>query len=161
MELPVFHAGYFRHTLTILQCICKSCSRVLLPYDDRVSMLKRIRGVKLDALGRAATFKKVVDTCKRNTLCPYCGFSNGKISAYIYCSIPSLLKQFFSLGVVKKLSGGVFKIIHEKHRAKNADEDASMQMMHMQEITKAYPDLKPLLQRQVVSFLLISNLVVV
>ncbi|RYH24956.1 hypothetical protein EON65_16135 [archaeon] len=78
LELPVFHAGYFRHTLTILQCICKNCSRVLLPYDDRVSMLKRIRGVKMDALGRAATFKKVVDTCKRNTLCPYCGFSNGK-----------------------------------------------------------------------------------
>ena len=23
LELPVFHAGYFKHTLTILQCICK------------------------------------------------------------------------------------------------------------------------------------------
>lgn len=53
--------------------------------------------------------------------------------------------------MVKKLSGGVFKIIHEKHRAKHADEDAGMQMLQMQEITKAYPDLKPLLQRQVVS----------
>ena len=28
LELPVFHAGYFKHTLAILQCICKKCCRV-------------------------------------------------------------------------------------------------------------------------------------
>jgi len=30
LELPVFHIGYFKNTLQVLQCICKSCSRLLL-----------------------------------------------------------------------------------------------------------------------------------
>eukprot|EP00981_Chlorochromonas_danica_P010917 scaffold3535_cov162-Ochromonas_danica.AAC.3 len=120
--------GYFRHTLTILQCICKQCSRVLLHYDDRMTFLKKLRGPKLDALGRAGTFKRIVDICKRTSTCPYCGFANG---------------------VVKKLGGGCFKIVHEKHRAKYADEHTEMQLRQMQEIVQAYPDLKPLIQRQV------------
>ncbi|KXZ56345.1 hypothetical protein GPECTOR_1g305 [Gonium pectorale] len=35
LELPVFHIGYFKNTVQILQCICKSCSRVLLPEEER------------------------------------------------------------------------------------------------------------------------------
>ena len=42
--------------------------------------------------------KKIITICKRNTICPYCNYSNG---------------------IVKKISGSVFKIIHEKFRAKN------------------------------------------
>ena len=30
LAMPVFHVGYFKHTVSILQCICKSCSRILL-----------------------------------------------------------------------------------------------------------------------------------
>lgn len=52
-------------------------------------------------------------------------------------------------GVVKKLGGGCFKIVHEKHRAKFADEHVEMQLRQMQEIVSSYPDLKPLIQRQV------------
>ena len=47
LELPVFHIGYFKHTLSVLQCICKSCARVLLTDDERAvfhSMLRRGRG---------------------------------------------------------------------------------------------------------------------
>jgi DNA-directed RNA polymerase III subunit RPC1 len=40
LELPVFHIGYFRNTVQILQCICKSCSRVLLPDEERQGWLK-------------------------------------------------------------------------------------------------------------------------
>ena len=77
LELPVFHAGYFRHTLTILQCICKSCSRVLLGPEDRASFLKKVKSPSLDALLRAAIFKRVTELCKRSSTCPYCGFANG------------------------------------------------------------------------------------
>lgn len=73
----MFHAGYFRHTLGVLQCICKSCSRVLLSYDDRLSFLKKAKNSNMDALARSAMFKRVSELCKRASTCPYCGFSNG------------------------------------------------------------------------------------
>jgi DNA-directed RNA polymerase III subunit RPC1 len=120
--LPVFHAGYFRHTLTILQCICKQCSRVLLGPEDRLSFLKKVKSPNLDALIRGALFKRIIELCKRNSMCPYCGYANG---------------------VVKKLSGGLFKIVHERHRAKNADDQMEMLVRQMSEIIKSYPDLKP------------------
>ena len=40
LELPVFHIGYMKATLGILQCICKGCSHVLLDADDRRKFLK-------------------------------------------------------------------------------------------------------------------------
>jgi DNA-directed RNA polymerase III subunit RPC1 len=43
LALPVFHVGYFKHTVSILQCICKQCSRVLLTEDDKVRHLRRTR----------------------------------------------------------------------------------------------------------------------
>ena len=30
LELPVFHVGYFRSIINVLQCICKTCGRSLL-----------------------------------------------------------------------------------------------------------------------------------
>ena len=30
LELPVFHVGYFRAIINVLQSICKNCSRILL-----------------------------------------------------------------------------------------------------------------------------------
>jgi len=40
LELPVFHIGYFKNTIQLLQCICKSCSRVLLPEAQRQIWLR-------------------------------------------------------------------------------------------------------------------------
>lgn len=40
LELPVFHIGYFKNTVQLLQCICKSCSRVLLKESDRQQWLR-------------------------------------------------------------------------------------------------------------------------
>ena len=93
LELPVFHPGYFRHTLVILQCICKNCSRILLPLPDKSAFLKKLQSNRVDALMRSAIFKKIVERCKRTNQCPYCDYQNG---------------------VVKKLNGGCFKIVHEK-----------------------------------------------
>ena len=33
LELPVFHVGYFRSIIQVLQCICKTCGRILLKPD--------------------------------------------------------------------------------------------------------------------------------
>ena len=40
LELPVFHIGYFKSTVQVLQCICKGCSRVMLGEEERRSFLK-------------------------------------------------------------------------------------------------------------------------
>lgn len=66
-----------------------------------------------------------------------------------------LLNFFYTpnilLGVVKKMTGGFFKIVHEKYRAKNADDQIDAQVRQMQEIVRLYPELKSNIQRSVVS----------
>jgi hypothetical protein len=46
-------------------------------------------------------------------------------------------------GVVKKVGSGCFKIVHEKYRAKNADDEADQYQRKFQEVLKLYPELKP------------------
>jgi len=55
------------------------------------------------------------------------------------------------------MTGGFFKIVHEKYRAKNADEQLDMQIRQMSEIVKLYPELKSNIQRPVVSIIHISS----
>jgi DNA-directed RNA polymerase beta' subunit len=49
LELPVFHIGFLRATMTVLQNVCKSCSRVLLGDEDRRALLRRLRDPATDA----------------------------------------------------------------------------------------------------------------
>jgi DNA-directed RNA polymerase beta' subunit len=41
LELPVFHIGYFKNTVQILQAICKECSRVMVMGEERRRTLRR------------------------------------------------------------------------------------------------------------------------
>jgi DNA-directed RNA polymerase beta' subunit len=41
--LPVFHIGYWKPMMSTLQCICKSCSSILLPEEEFRIYLKRMR----------------------------------------------------------------------------------------------------------------------
>jgi DNA-directed RNA polymerase beta' subunit len=43
LELPVFHVGYFKNIVAILQCVCKTCARVMVPEDERRQYLRRFR----------------------------------------------------------------------------------------------------------------------
>ena len=97
LKLPVFHAGFFKHTLTLLQCVCKSCSRILLNINERERFLRRLQADDIDALGKTQLFKRIVELCKRNHKCYYCDHLNG---------------------VVKKLGGGLFKIVHDVGKGK-------------------------------------------
>ncbi|WVN88031.1 uncharacterized protein L203_103230 [Cryptococcus depauperatus CBS 7841] len=94
LVLPVFHIGYFRATINMLQCVCKTCARVLLPQDQRAPFLKRFRRPNLESLQRQSASKAVIAMCKKTTICPYCSSPNG---------------------IVKK--SGPLKISHEPYRA--------------------------------------------
>jgi DNA-directed RNA polymerase III subunit RPC1 len=126
--LPVFHIGYFRAVIQMLQDVCKvcwnrlfeldfsrfiarrcfwndsqTCARVLLSEEDRRLYLIKFRRPNLENLQRQHLAKQVNTACRKVLTCPYCGSTNG---------------------TVKKV--GALRIIHEKFRAKKkADELAA------------------------------------
>lgn len=79
LVLPVFHVGYFKHMITVLQNVCKTCSCVLLEEAARRSFLKRVRNVNLDGVTRTGIFKAINTACKKVSVCPHCGDINGAI----------------------------------------------------------------------------------
>lgn len=102
LQLPVFHNGYFRFIIAILQVICKRCSRVLLNEEQRSSYRFRLRKPELSYLEKKALHKDICDKCKKIKKCPFCGAVNGQ---------------------VKKV--GLFKIAHVKSPA--LDENKTKQ----------------------------------
>lgn len=64
------------------QCICKTCSRVLLHEASRVKHLKRMRNPRgMGALERGNLHKKIVTECKKSTTCYHdsCYAVNGTV----------------------------------------------------------------------------------
>jgi DNA-directed RNA polymerase III subunit RPC1 len=43
LRMPVFHIGFFKQTLSVLSCICKTCSRVLLSESESARFYKAFR----------------------------------------------------------------------------------------------------------------------
>ncbi|KDN52100.1 beta and beta-prime subunits of DNA dependent RNA-polymerase [Tilletiaria anomala UBC 951] len=100
LVLPVYHVGFFKHIVQILQIICKSCSAVLLDEEDRRKYLKAFRRPQLENLARTQTFKKVNQAARKVLYCPYCGALNG---------------------TVKKVTN--LRIVHERFRNKKAADE--------------------------------------
>ncbi|PWN92533.1 beta and beta-prime subunits of DNA dependent RNA-polymerase [Acaromyces ingoldii] len=100
LVLPVFHIGFLKHIISILQVICKSCATVLLDEHARRKYLSIFRRRNLENLQRTQTFKAVQTAAKKVLYCPRCGCTNG---------------------VVKKF--GALKIVHEKFRAKKTESE--------------------------------------
>ena len=98
LVLPVFHIGYFKPLLAVLQCICKSCSHVLIPPEERQRTLRQMANplVARDHIRRAAAVKRMVEKCKKVRDCPYCHEPNG---------------------LIKKV--GSMKIVHERYKEKD------------------------------------------
>ena len=69
----------FDNTVSILQCICKTCARVMVPDDERRPLLRRFRNPRTEVNARRALLKKVVDRCKRCKVCPFCGAAQGVV----------------------------------------------------------------------------------
>ncbi|KAL8233022.1 hypothetical protein R6Q57_002800 [Mikania cordata] len=83
LALPVYNVGYLSHIVDILKCICKFCSRILLPEEERVDFMKKMKNPKLDHLKKNEIFKRVVKRCtamassKKAVTCSRCGYING------------------------------------------------------------------------------------
>ena len=93
LEMPVFHIGYFKNVIAILQQVCKTCSRVMVPEEEKQQYLRRFRSPRLEIVPRRALSKKLAEKCKRCRSCPHCGAANG----------------------VVKRAGASLKIVHEKY----------------------------------------------
>ncbi|XP_074317264.1 DNA-directed RNA polymerase III subunit 1 [Silene latifolia] len=80
LALPVYNVGFVGASLEVLKCICKSCSRILLPEKDCKEFLKKMRGSK-DPLQKNELKKKIVKKCssKAEVKCYRCGYINGKV----------------------------------------------------------------------------------
>lgn len=79
LVLPVFHVGYFRFILSILQTICKRCARVLLSADDRIKFMNHLRKPELSYLEKKSLHKQICDKCKKVKVCSFCGLANGTV----------------------------------------------------------------------------------
>lgn len=94
LELPVFHIGYFKLTISILQMICKACSKMLLTEEEKQQFLHQLRRIGITTLQRKNVHKKILAKCKKFTICPYCLNKNGTV----------------------KKKPGMMKIVHEKYK---------------------------------------------
>lgn len=98
LALPVFHVGYLKHIIEVLNCICKDCSRILLDEVERRRFLRSMRRPGMDNLQRTAVSKKIMEECRKKKTCPYCNALNG---------------------TVRKVPGHPLKVIHNRYDAFN------------------------------------------
>ena len=101
LELPVFHVGFFKHVINILQSVCKECARILLNENERVKYIKLFK-IRKDPIEREQIRKVVQDLCRKVKLCPHCGEYNGTI---------------------KKVVGQALKVVHDKYNPKTAPSE--------------------------------------
>jgi DNA-directed RNA polymerase III subunit RPC1 len=79
LALPVFHIGFFKATIATLQCVCKTCSRVLLPEPARSKFIRLMRSPMTDSLRKVKLRKAIIDLCKKQRACPWCLAPNGQV----------------------------------------------------------------------------------
>ncbi|XP_035735078.1 DNA-directed RNA polymerase III subunit RPC1-like isoform X1 [Vespa mandarinia] len=131
LELPVFHVGYFRAIIGILQSICKKCSHVMLSVTDKKRYLSKVLNPNLGYLTRKALRKQILEKAKKTTTCQNCGELNG---------------------TVKK--AGLLKIVHEKYRTKKkADAIVQEKLSEYSNVIENNKELDGILQNGIVNVL--------
>ena len=68
LGLPVFHVGYFRSIIQVLQCVCKTCCRVLLRPPVAKSFREKLKKLDLPYLSKKNMRKKIIEVCKKLTV---------------------------------------------------------------------------------------------
>ncbi|XP_071808638.1 DNA-directed RNA polymerase III subunit RPC1-like isoform X1 [Asterias amurensis] len=126
LELPVFHIGYFRSIISILQCICKGCGSCLLSQAERQTFLDALRRPTLTYLQRKGLRKKINEKCRKQQICLKCGMFNGQ---------------------VKKC--GTLKIVHEKFKSTRRGRESALVQLQADLGTakKHNKDIEPLLSK--------------
>ncbi|KNC52211.1 DNA-directed RNA polymerase [Thecamonas trahens ATCC 50062] len=123
LELPVFHIGYFKTVMTLLQCICKVCARTLIYEAEAAQYLARMRAYEGKPLQQRQLQKLVIEKCKRMTRCAHCDAV---------------------VGSVKK--AGALKIVHERFRSKRDDGTEEL-YASLEAALAANKELEPLLSK--------------
>ncbi|MES1909449.1 MAG: hypothetical protein MHM6MM_002182 [Cercozoa sp. M6MM] len=85
LEFPVFHVGYYREILRILQCICKSCARLLLEDPVRDKFLKQLQSPVLTRDRRRDILATITKESKKVRKCPHCAATNGNVKKLRTC----------------------------------------------------------------------------
>lgn len=65
--LPVYHIGFIKHVISILNCICKNCGSFLLPFNRKLAHSEKIN------------FETIKNECKNVKNCPTCQKPNGTV----------------------------------------------------------------------------------
>ena len=78
LELPVYHIGFFKHVVTILQCICKNWSRVLIA-DSEIKRYLALKAKVTDPMQREKIRRNMIDDCKKIQICDFWGQFNGTV----------------------------------------------------------------------------------
>lgn len=92
LALPVFHVGYFKSIILVLQSICKNCSALLLDEQTKRAFLRDLRRPNIDNLRRMKILKKVLDQCKKQRRCLKCHHVNGVVKKAASGAGPAALK---------------------------------------------------------------------
>ncbi|GMM28313.1 DNA-directed RNA polymerase III core subunit [Martiniozyma asiatica (nom. inval.)] len=92
LALPVFHVGYFKQTMQVLQTICKSCSCVLLDDHLKEKYIADLKRPGMDNLKRMRVLKKILDQAKKQRRCLKCGALNGVVKKAAAGGGPAALK---------------------------------------------------------------------
>ncbi|ELP89407.1 DNA-directed RNA polymerase III subunit RPC1, putative [Entamoeba invadens IP1] len=83
LALPVFHIGFFRPIIQVLQCVCKNCNRLLLTDEEREYYLKRMRNKTTDTIQRTMLVRALIVQCRKHyNGCPHCNAINGSVRKY-------------------------------------------------------------------------------
>ncbi|XP_065214140.1 DNA-directed RNA polymerase III subunit RPC1 [Planococcus citri] len=125
LQFPVFHVGYFRSIIDILQMICKNplCARVMLQESEMQKYRVKARNPNLSYLTRKALRKQVHEKAKKATVCPHCDEING---------------------IVKK--SGLLKICHEKYRTKKNDPGIEARKAELRDAIERNREIEPFSQ---------------
>lgn len=132
LALPVFHVGYFKATIQVLQSICKNCSAVLLDEHTKRAFLNDLRRPHIDNLRRMKILKKLLDQCKKQRRCLNCNHVNG---------------------VVKKAASGAgpaaLKIVHDTFRwiGKKSTPEKDLWDKEFDEVFERNPELEKFVKR--------------
>lgn len=79
LALPVFHAGFLRHTHQVLQTICKACGRLMLSPEMALRYVRRLRKPTTDDLQKQSLHRKILESCKLTRVCPHCREHNASV----------------------------------------------------------------------------------
>ncbi|XP_077970587.1 DNA-directed RNA polymerase III subunit RPC1-like [Styela clava] len=136
LELPCFHAGYFRATICILQMICKDCSHVMLEDSDRMHFLNSLKKPGLTYLQRRVLRKKVIVKTKKVHFCQYCGALNGTVKK---CGMLKIVHEKYKSPTKKSIDPCITEFFQSFEAAKKHNKDLDNL------VNRAQEDLNPLI----------------